>query len=445
MSLHSILCFDSETVKILTFKGRGETVERATTINLGEFEAFLSADGSDDYQIIIDSPDTQYEIITIPPVEPKLIPRITQLEYQRQHPEHPPFTAFYQPIDEVTDDGKTFKRVACCMIPIDQMASVLEPFIRYNKSVSLITPLPTALAHLLAVIPETLQQTLLCVYDSGEQKCIFLLEKGCVTMVRHVPSAGAGWGELDIQNITMTLDYCFQALRVRPSRTIALNGKQEVQLPLPLTPFTPLGIIPLSHELQQEYLPHLAVMAFMGTSKEDLRPKSYLTALKHQGLLRKGTWFFFVGSLVVALLAFNALFSILSLKSELDTARKSEHTLPALLSSYHAVQQERSTAEPLVTAMNVLQSTPTLLELLASLPDFPRDTVRIDTLMTQKTGDIVSFNITGTLAEKSFAAQQGRFEEILASLAQLKGLTVTSQQLDQKMQVFTIEMKSNHE
>lgn len=442
MPLHSIVRFDSETVKILTYKQRGSSVERTTTIPNSDFEAFLAEDPSDDYQVLLDTPDVQYEIITIPPANPKLISRITEIEFRRLHPEYPPFTAFYQTIDEVTQDGKTFKRIACCMVPDDYLASVLEPFIRYNKHVTLITPLPTALAHLLAVTPDTLQQTLLSVYDSGEQKCIFLLEKGCVTMVRHVPSAGAGYSELDLQNITMTLDYCFQALRVRPSRTVALNGGEEVQLSPPLTPFTPTGIAPLSHELQEEYLPHLAVMAFMGRSKEDLRPKSYMTALRHQNLLRKGAWSFLAGSLVVALLAFNALFSILSLKSELDTARQRERTIPELLASYHAVQQERSKAEPLVTAMNAQLSTPTLPELLVTLPDFPVGTARISSLMTKKSGDAISLNLSGTLSEKTFASLQSRFEDMLVRLAQLKGLKAATQQLDQKTQVFTIEMKN---
>ena len=442
MPIHCIVRFGTETVNILTYKHRGTALELATTIPHSDLDAFLSGDRSDDYQLVIDALDIQYEIINIPPANPKLIAQIAQIEFQRLHPGYPPFTAFYQPIDEVTEDGKIFKRVACCMIPDDQVSFALEPFIRHNKSVSLITPLPTALAHLLTLTPESLQQTLLCVYDSGEQKCIFLLEKGCVTMVRHVPSEGAGYSDLDIQNITMTLDYCFQALRVRPSRTIVLNCGQDAELPKPLTQFTPEGIIHVSHELQQEYLPNLAVIASMGKSKNDLRPKNYLIALNHQNLLRKGAWSFLAGALVGVLLALHLLFSILSLRSELDTARQRESTIPEYLASYHDVKQERVIAEPLITAMNTQLSTPTLPELLANLPDFPGNAVSIDSLTVKKTDDATSLHLSGTFTEKTYAALQSRFEDLLGRLSQLKELTVTSQQLDQKSQVFTIEMKS---
>ena len=261
-------------------------------------------------------------------------------------------------------------------------------------------------------------------------------------MVRHVPSEGAGYSDLDIQNITMTLDYCFQALRVRPSRTIVLNCGQDAQLPKPLTLFTPEGIIPVSHELQQEYLPNLAVIAFMAKSKKDLRPKNYLIALNHQNLLRKGAWAFLAGALVVFLLALNLIFSILSLRSELDTARQRESTIPEYLASYHDVKQERVIAEPLITAMNTQLSTPTLPELLANLPDFPGNAVSIDSLTVKKTDDATSLHLSGTFTEKTYAALQSRFEDLLGRLSQLKELTAASQQLDQKSQVFTIEMKS---
>ena len=156
MPIHCIVRFDTETVKILTYKHGGAALKLATTILHSDLDAFLSGDRSDDYQLVIDSPDIQYEIINIPPANPKLIAQIAQIEFQRLHPGYPPFTAFYQPIDEVTEDGKIFKRVACCMTPDDQVSFALEPFIRHNKSVSLITPLPAALAHLLTLTPESL-------------------------------------------------------------------------------------------------------------------------------------------------------------------------------------------------------------------------------------------------------------------------------------------------
>jgi len=439
MPLHSIVRFDSEIVQILSFRHSGASAERTITIPVGDFETFLSDDRSDDYQIIVNAPDAQYDVITIPPVEPKLVSRIAQIEFQRLYPGYPPFTAFFRTIDEIAQEGKTLKRVACCMAPNDYLDSVLEPFIRHNKSVTLISTLPAVLAHLVGATPETRSQTLLCGYDSSDKKCIFLLEKGCVTMVRYVPSAGAGWSEHDLQNITMTLDYCFQTLRVRPSRTITLNGG-PVQPPL--TPFTPAEAVPLSHELQQEYLPHLTVMAYMGKIKEDLRPESYLTAFMHQKLLRAGVWVFSVGSFAAVLLALFSLFSILSLQSELDTARKLESTIPELLSSHHAVQQERSEVEPVVTAMNALQSSRTLPELLAGLPEFAGGTVRVSSLNATKSGDAISLTLSGTIREKSFAGLQSRFEEMVSRLSQIRGLAVSSQQIDQKSQLFTIEMKS---
>ncbi|HXE96013.1 MAG TPA: hypothetical protein VN642_06390 [Dongiaceae bacterium] len=439
MPLHSIVRFDSDIVQVVTFRHGGMAAERTTTIPAGDFEAFLSNDRSDDYQIIVDAPEAQYEIITIPPVEPKLVSRIAEIEFLRLYPGNPPFTAFYRPIDEVAHEGRTLKRVACCMVPNDYLDSVLEPFVRFNKSVSLITTLPAALAHMVNLDPETNSQSLLCAYDSSDRKCIFLLEKGCVTMARYVPSAGAGWSELDYHNITMTLDYCFQTLRVRPSRTIAMNGGAVEP---PLTLFSPENVMPAYHELQQEYLAHLAVMACMGKTKEDLRPDSYLTALTHQKFLRKVFLAFLAGSLVTALLAVYSLFSILSLQNQIEIAHQREHTIAELLSAYHAVQQEKSTIEPIVTAMNTLQSSPTIPELLGRLPERLPGSARINSIMAGKSGDAISLRLSGTITEKTLAAAQNSFEAVLECFAQLQSISTGSRQFDQKTQAFTIELRS---
>lgn len=441
MPRHSIVRFDSDIVQILTFKQRRSAVELTTTIPIDDFAAFLSEDRSIDYQIIIDAPNANYETITIPPVEPKLVSRIAAIEFHRLYPESPPSTAYYRPIDEVVQEGKILKRVAICMVPNDYLASILEPFIRFNKPVSLISTLPAVLANLVGRDPETSGQTLLCVYDCGDKKCIFLLEKGCITMVRYVPSQGTGWSELDLHNINMTLDYCYQSLRVNPAKTIALNSGTEP--PKPLSPFTSAMDLSAYQELLQEYLPHLAVMTCTDKAGEDLRPASYLMSHAHQKILRKGIRVFCVGSLVAALLAFSSLFSILSLQSELDAARQLERTLPDLLSSYHAVQQERSAVEPLVTAMNTLQTTPTLPEALGRLPECgPGITARINSMMAGKTGDTISLRFTGIITEKSFAAAQNSFEATLACFAQLQGFTTSSKQFEQKTQTFSIELKN---
>lgn len=439
MSLHSIVRFDSETVQILTFKHKGAAVQSKITVPTSDFGAFLAADRSSDYQIIVDATEAQYDIITIPPVELKLVSRIAQIEFRRLYPEYPPFTASFRPIDEVTQDGKTLRRVACCMVSNEYLDYILEPFIRHNKSVSLISTLPTALAQLADTTPETLNRPHLYAYDGNHQKCIFLLEKGCVTMVRFVPSAGAGWSEADILNVNMTLDYCFQTLRVKPAKTIALNGGP---LQPPLTPLPPECNVPAPGDLQQEYLPHLAVMASTGMGSGDLRPQTYITDLKHQNLLRRAVRGFSIGCLAASLLGIYSLFSILSLQGEIETLRQREHAVPSLLSSYNALQQERSLVEPNITTMNRLQSGQTLPELLAILPEFARETVHINSLMTSKTGETITLRLSGTITEKTFAAAQSRFEEILARLAELNGFTISSQQFEQLTKIFTVEIKS---
>lgn len=437
MALHTLVCIEPEFIRIITARSRGKgmRVERSLTLPQDEFDAFLACDRSSAYQIVVNPADALYETITIPPVKPALINTLVLSEIRRLYTELPPFSLAFQPIDEVFTDGKTMRRIACCMVPEQYLESVLEPFVRFNKPVCRIVSLPFILARMVCDNDHEGAATMLCAHDGKLLKTIFLLEKGGVTLVRHVPSEAYGWDNFDLQNISMTMDYCFQSLRVQPSKCLALNcGEAEA----PLTAFdSPL--IRDYPDLSREYLPLLAVMSITTGAAEDLRPAAYRAEYGQQTLLNKGILLFSVASAISATILAATFFIVISLRSDIDNIRRQERTLQVTLDAYQKARQELEGIEPLITTANAVRAEPSLPALLAMFPGPPSSPMRLTSLKTVKEKGIVTLTLSGIIPEPTYAAMQSHFEALCASLEKMRGIRIVSKQLNATARTFSLE------
>lgn len=437
MSNHTAISFDADAIRVLKAQGKGQSlvVDHASALRQDELDGFLATDRSREYVLLVNTPDAIYETIQIPPVKPALVAPLVAAELQRLFPTLPPFVVAYRAIEDVVRDGKPVRRVACCLIPEEFLAMVLEPFLRHNRPIARIVTLPSSLAHLVAHSPHASLNTLLCAYDGGVRKSLFLLEKGCVTLVRQVPSEGSGWDEIDRQNVSMTLDYCFQTLRVRPEKNLALNGTEPSP---PLAVFTPPEF-QVAPEVIQSHLALIAALAFPPATTEDLRPAPYLVARQEQDILRGGGLLFGGASLVVALLLAVCFFSIDQIKQGLAPLRVNAQELQSTLESYRSVQQEREAVASRMESLAAVQAAPSLAGLMAAFTYPPTDRLYLTSLNATRAGEGIKVALVGKVHEETHAAAQARFETLSAQIEGFPGVAVTAKQLLPTEQSFSLE------
>jgi hypothetical protein len=416
-------------------RGKLSTVERTLTLPEDEFEEFLAHDRSSAYQIVINTPDALYEAINLPPVKPKLIGALVQSEVRRLYTSLPPFSLAFRPIEDVFQDGKTMKRIACCMVSDEFLESVLTPFMRHNKPVSRIISLPAILAHLVCSGTDNGGETILCSHDGGLRKTIFLQEKGCVTLVRHVPSDAPGWDQHDLQHVSMTMDYCFQSLRVRPSQCLALNGG-EAEAPLKAFD-SPL--VQAFSALRQEYLPLLAALNISTSDTEDLRPAAYRAEHRQQTLLNRGMLAFSAGAALSATFLAATLFSVISLGSDIEDVRRHEQTLQTTLTAHQQARQNLGEIEPLIAMTAALRAEPSLPALLAALPGPPPSPLQLTAMKAEKSKEAINLILSGTVSEQSYAAMQNHFETLCTRLQKINGMRIISKQLNTTARTFILE------
>jgi hypothetical protein len=438
MSLLTAVSFDADAIRIIKARQSKDdlTVEQAIAFPATDLDLFLSSDRSSGYTVIINSPEAIFETIQIPPVEDKLVDSLVQTEIRRLHPELSSFSCAWRVIGDQAVDGRTVKRVACCLLEENLIEPVLEPFIRNRKQIRQIIATPYALARLITNSPLGSEKSLLCAHDCGAFKTIFLLEQGVASFSRNVPSHGIGWDDLDRQNLTMTSDYCAQALRVRPERSVSTNTFQP---PVPILPVELPDTAGIATDTIYQHLPALAALLYPLSASEDLRPASYRKELFQQITLTNTFYFFALATAAALTASFFYLFSSIGNMSEINRLRQQEQTLRSVHTSYQSALQAQSTIEPLLGTIKTLQMPPFLPDLLVKMPAPPAGPLQIRHFSAKKDKEIVSLQLSGVISETSYAGAQARFESVGNNLMQVKGLTQTTRKLDPKDQTYTIE------
>jgi hypothetical protein len=439
MSLLAVVSYDADAIRIVTAQKTRDSLicKQALTLTVDELEGFLSQDQSKAYLITVNPPDALYETIAIPPVDDKLIAHIVDAELKRMHPELPAFSIGFQVIGDSVQDGRTIRRVACCLMPDELLNMLLEPFIRHNKSVRMIAATPHALAGLVINTPSDLPDTLICAYDEGERKTLLVMENGAVLFTRQVPSECRGWNSLDRQNVTMTIDYCFQTLRVRPGGAIAVNSEDP---PPPFVAFEPLIPSGFPATIINEYPAQLALLMYPPPASQDLRPAAYCSALREQDLIKNISLGFAVATTLVILLLIVHGFLITAMQTDLDSLRQPPDLLHSVITTHQKAMEKRTAVEPLISILNSQHAEPSIPGLLATLALTPLTDVTISSMTAKRDKDAIGLSLTGVISKPSLADAQSQLEALGTQLSATKGITLGNRTLDPKSNKFSVEV-----
>lgn len=443
MSLITAVSFDADGIRTVTGKRNGNAfvLSRMLFLTNDELENFLKDDRCGEYLVCLNSPDAIYDTITIPPVTNKLVSGIVKSEMRRLHPELPEFSCAYRVIGDIPQDGKTVRKISCCLITCETLAPYLEPFIRANKKISRLMTAATALSTLFPPPIDEQPETIICAHDATERKTLFLLENGIVSFVRHISSDQAGWDPVDRQNISMTLDYCFQALRTRPTRTVVMNGlaTEDTDNPFPrLQPFEMPETL-LSIPDAADYLIPLAAVNAPIIAEDNLLPESYLQCMLRQKIVSSASLAFAtVAAVIIALLTYH-LFTVNSLGNEIKEMRQHETGLLTTHREYFEAKSALDAFNPLIAAQNTIMATPSIPDLLLKTGNLKQDRMTFSTItLKQESGSIMT-KLSGSISGTSFADVQQSFDALTAKLKKINGITISATNLDQKTGLFTID------
>jgi len=446
MARITAVSFDADGVRVVTGRRArtGFIIERFLQLATDELDHFLQQDRTQEYLVAVNLEDARFETITIPPVEPKLEATLIRSEAARQHPELLPFSCGWRIIGDLPQEGRTVRKVACCLIPHHSIEPLLKTFIRHGKTIRCLVAAPVILAKLVRATQPT-DEPLLCAHDSGSSKLLFLLEEGAVTFSRTISSQERGWDLFDRQNVAMTADYCFQSLRVRPTRVLVLNPSSELDQDGPPPRLEALQLPEslrsgLAPEIMQQYQVPFMLASWPLPATINLLPDSYQSAQLQQTVLRRSSQLFAAASVVVALVIIQQLVTLRGLQTTIRDLQRNESGLTEIVQAHQNAVAQRDQAVPLLSLISALQTAPDIPDMMVAIDGLRITQTSINTLLARRDQETLTVQLTGTVTANSFAAAQERFEALLSALQQIKGVSLGPHQLDVKTQSFTIEV-----
>lgn len=446
MARITAVSFDADGARVVTGRRTraGFAVERSIKLASDQLDAFLQQDRAQEYLVAVNPEDSRFETITIPPVEPKLEAALIRSEAARLHPELLPFSCGWRVIGDLPQEGRTVRKVACCLVPHQSIEPLLETFVRHGKTVRCLVAAPMILAKLVHATQPT-DEPLLCAHDDGTSKLLFLLESGAVIFSRTISSQEQGWDLFDRQNVAMTADYCFQSLRVRPARVLVLNPTHELDADAPPPRLDPLQLPEslqsgLAPEIMQQYQVPFMLASWPLPAAINLLPDSYRSAHLQQSVLRRSSQLFAAASFVVALVIAQQLVTLRELHNAISDLQRRENGLSEIFQAHRSAVALRDQAIPVLTVINGLQAAPDIPGTMVAIDGLRVPHAGISSLTARRDKGTLTLQLTGTVATNGFAAAQERFEALLTALQQIKGVTLGTHQLDLKTQAFTIEV-----
>lgn len=443
MALLTAVSFDEDGIKVVTGRRDRSGLAVSRTLQLSDQDAlvdFLATDRSAAYLVCLNDPDIQQTTILIPPVAPNLEKGIVVSELQRLTPEFADSSCAYRVVGDQPQDGKVVRKVACTQLPGPTGAALLEPFVRTGKTVSLVATASSALSNLLPDQASS-QQAILCAYDAGMRKSVFLLENGAIVFERHISSDQTGWSPVDRQNLSMTMDYCFQALRIRPERIMVMNGLDDSSEETTFPVLHYLDLPPTLAALPQarDFLIPLGALYCPLPENDNLLPAAYRHAARLAGIMTGALRITLLcAAVLISVLSYRA-FSIQAQRSELKALRQQAGGMQGIYREYSETRSAYEQLAPLRDARLSIVTPPSIPHLMQLLGSLKQERMTLSSIDLKQSASTIAIKLSGTVTGKGYAENQQTFDALATRLRGVKGVVTGAGAVDQKTGAFTLE------
>jgi len=246
----------------------------------------------------------------------------------------------------------------------------------------------------------------------------------------------------------MTLDYCFQALRVKPMEAVILQqtetgGEQPTPLSVPLRSALPAVLTSVPHDIIADYIAPLAAAIHYVESPRigSILPSDYAAFITHKKLLTAAALLMFVLALLCGGYFVTEMMIISELKSKIGKARIELSGSGSEIDAFKKLDAEVTLLKQPLDFSNKRNSSPNPAKALAALilPESPEYMIKGITIQSE--GSSLPVQITGTINASGYSNTQASFEKLVAHVAKLPGYGVSSSSVDIKQKTFGIQAR----
>ncbi|MBI5639258.1 MAG: hypothetical protein HZA17_02425 [Nitrospirae bacterium] len=452
-----VVSFEDAIVRIViaSIKGKEIIIHDLLTMPDDKFDDFLSREKTEDYLVIQSFRDFFQETVSIPATKKSLVRGLVESEIRkRSHIKD--FSFLYEESGEKLVDNRRMKEVFLYAVPNEELRKTIQRFILRGKVVRAIYPDIFSLSCLI----DSENMPVLCVSEAGLNKNLFLLNGGRMQFIRTAQSLEHGINDLDIQNINMTVNYCWQTMRLNPS-LIALIGSisrdyhAAIQTPVPLacharyrnekitlSSFT-ASMAAETQDALLDFMSPISALYIPHKKEINILPEDYRRSFAARRRLQYAATSFIAASFLGVCLAVFFFSSMTGLRNRLALLREGASDAEAALAAYDKKQAELAAYAPFMESEKGTASAPDMQGFLAVLPDIRTDRIRIDSISLSAEGAVLDAELKGAVDAEGYADTQMHYERFLGALKGSKGISISKEILELRDRSFLVGIRWN--
>lgn len=422
-------------------------VERTLRLTDQQLDAFLSVDNCEAYVVSTNLEERYQDIITLPPAAEKYFDRLVINEMRRLHPDLDDFSCFYEIIGDTHLDGKVFKKTACFIYDSSELVPLISKFSRHHKRISHLFSSAYALGQLVATSSAATTEPILCIESLSGDKSVFLLDNCKLYFVRHIESTRAGIDAADAQHINMTIDHCFQSLRVKPRSVILLDSEEAIScqasdITLPLQTGISCEAVMTEPDILWPFAAPIAALACSATSRAgNILPQYYRDQVHSMEILRRGTYMLAILCLLVFAAIVKESFALLGAQQSVTRQRTALKGIDQVVAEYSQVNADFTQKAQLIAAVNNASAQALSRKHFSALNRLASPGINLTSvILTKKEGNRLSIEVKGELKEGSYAAMQAAYERLIANIINSRELEIVSRKMDPLIRTFNLEL-----
>ncbi|MDD2851523.1 MAG: hypothetical protein PHY09_06425 [Desulfuromonadaceae bacterium] len=424
-------------------------VEDARSFPFEELTGYLSICQEKSCVVCSNPQQFNQDIIHLPPAAAKHYEKLVRGEVLRLHPELTAFSFMYHIIGDSMIDTKPFNKIAVFSYADAFLADFMSELNTAEMATSAIYPAPYVIQKLaLSTCSADPDQPCIVIASLQGEKFFLVSENGELEFVRKIPSLYDSLLPDDTNNINMTVDYCFQSLRLRPIEAVMLNQpKFSLDLShlvsIPFRAALPPELTDLPAYIVQEYLAPVAAALHAVTSPRtgNILPSGYTRDAVHKKIFAGATLFMALLSLVAALLFVKEFMAVSRLKSSISGIKTELRDSAQELAAFRALEKDVGQFKQPLELINKHNASANPATALAALHLPVSEDYQIKSVSVQNGVGWTNIRIEGTLNGSGYSNTQALYEKFVAQVAQLPGLTAVSGNVDVKLKSVNIQAR----
>ena len=439
-----IVSFEDSVIKVVYTSAKGGNVAVTDTLILNDeqFDNFLLQEKTSQFIVTHSFKDFFQEIFFIPPVKDKYVKSLIEAEIKRKAL-FPSFSFIHTDLGEKVVDGKKMREVFVFAVRNDEINGIVNRFVSRDKLVKAFYPDIFVIASMI----DSKDKPVLCVIEAGLNKTLFLVNKGNVCFVRTVQSLEHGLGDLDIQNINMTTNYCWQSLKMGPSiimltEHLCRNYNATMSAAAPIACLTQRYVSAKS-EIAHDYTAAVSVLLVPASGKINLLTKEFKRFFQVRQFLIYSSFLFLILSFIGAGYAAYSTTKIAEMKMRLTSARKTLPGIEGIITAYDGKSEDLNRYAPYLALINSSTSTPDLQGFLFLLSELNIDSVKFVSISVTPGEHVLHSELKGSVKLDSYGDAQRDYQLLVDRIGKLKGIIVTDHSFDIIKKEFQIKADFN--